>query len=236
MDDFGDEFGPAADPGLRVDGGGLQPGCVFLDPARLGNFGEAISLDDEPGRDPSQVLSRRLQISRWHAEIRIRAARRLGALLGSVSILTLEMVARSGQRWPRFANPKLFAALTCVAFLLNACGGGSKELAVLHGQDARPQSGASVLAEAGDGDGDGDYDDDRRNSLTRSAGAFAIAIEPGASTLGSNGSVSNEGSASYRNTNSGARYPGTFSGARTAYSFDDSGYWATQGFETLFKA
>ena len=49
-------------------------------------------------------------------------------------------------------------------------------------------------------------------------------------------SSSNEGSASYRITNSGARYPGTFSGARTAYSFDDSGYWATQGLETLFKA
>ena len=78
-------------------------------------------------RDPWQVSSRWFGASLRRTDSRIRAATRLGALLGSVSILTLEMVARSGQRWPRFANPKLLAALTCVAFLLNACGGGGGE-------------------------------------------------------------------------------------------------------------
>ncbi|MDE0390810.1 MAG: hypothetical protein OXI57_01930 [Rhodospirillales bacterium] len=70
----------------------------------------------------------------------------------------------------------------------------------------------------------------------RSAGAFAIAIEPIGPRLGSNGSVSNEGTTSYQVTNLGGRYAGTFSGTRTKYSFDGWGYWATHGVETLFKA
>ncbi len=195
-------------------------------------------------RDPSQVSSRWFQISRWHTEFRIRAATRLGTLLGSVSMLTLEMLARSGQRWSRFANPKLVAALTCVAFLLNACGGGggSKELAVLHGQDARLQTGASELAEGGDGDGDGDGDIGAPNALGVKGNALtlskqvSIVTETDTPTLSTDGSVGNEGTTSYQVINLEGRYPGTFSGARVQHSFDDWGYWATQGFETLFKA
>ena len=34
----------------------------------------------------------------------------------------------------------------------------------------------------------------------------------------------------------GGRFPGSFSGTRTYYSFNDWGYWALQGTETLFEA
>ena len=50
------------------------------------------------------------------------------------------------------------------------------------------------------------------------------------------GSVGSEETTRYQVVNSGGRYPGTFSGTRPRYSFDDWGYWAAEGGETLFRA
>ncbi len=57
-----------------------------------------------------------------------------------------------------------------------------------------------------------------------------------APTLGREGTFGIEGTADYRVVNSGGRYPGEFSGTRSRYVFNDWGYWAKTGDETLFRA